>query len=256
VSTDDAPPLAAHGVGMRFGEREALRDVSFAVAAGELLAIIGPNGAGKTTLIDAITGFVSSTGECRLGEQNLTGRSARRRANAGMSRSFQSLELFSDLTVAENVAVATERGHAARWLTDLFWPGKLRLSPIAREVLRQFELLDLADNKPDTISFGRRKTVAIARSVASAPSVLLLDEPAAGLDDHEAAELAELIRHLAKDWGIAVLLVEHKIDMIMSLSDRVTVLERGSVLTSGTPAEVQAHPAVLDAYLGAPQHAA
>jgi sulfate-transporting ATPase len=248
--------LEVRGMTVRFGGVTAVKEVDLSVRPGEIHGLIGPNGAGKTTLIDAITGFVSSSGDCRLGEQNLTGRSARRRANAGMSRSFQSLELFTDLTVAENVAVATERGHGARWLTDLFWPGKLRLSPIAREVLRQFDLLDLADSLPDTISFGRRKTVAIARSVASAPSVLLLDEPAAGLDDHEAAELAELIRHLAKDWGIAVLLVEHKIDMIMSLSDRVTVLERGSVLMSGTPAEVQAHPAVLDAYLGAPQHAA
>ncbi len=247
--------LQVQGMTVTFGGVTAVRNVDLTVLPGEVHGLIGPNGAGKTTLIDAITGFVGSQGGCRLGEQNLTGRSARRRANAGVSRSFQSLELFTDLTIAENVAVATERGHARRWLTDLLWPGRLTLSPVAREVLRQFELLDLADRKPDTISFGRRKTVAIARAVAAAPSVLLLDEPAAGLDDHEADELAALIRRLAKDWGIAVLLVEHKIDMIMSLSDRVTVLERGAVLTSGTPAEVQSHPGVLDAYLGVRQHA-
>ena len=108
----------------------------------------------------------------------------------------------------------------------------------------------MLDNSPESISFGRRKVVAIARAVASAPSVLLLDEPAAGLDDHEAGELADLIRELAREWGIGILLVEHKIDMVMSISDRVTVLQAGRVLTSGTPAEVGKNPLVVEAYLG------
>jgi sulfate-transporting ATPase len=114
----------------------------------------------------------------------------------------------------------------------------------------QLELGDIAARRTDEIPFGRRKEVAIARAIAGAPSVLLLDEPAAGLDDHEASELAELIRRLAHERGIAVLLVEHKIDMIMSISDRVSVLVGGSILTSGTPDEVRSDPAVLDAYLG------
>ena len=120
---------------------------------------------------------------------------------AGISRSFQSLELFDDLTVLENLAVACDRGGIGRYLTDLVHPGQVHLSPAALETLRQFELVDFAQRKPKEVSFGRRKTVAIARAVASAPSVLLLDEPAAGLDDHEAAELSQLIRRLGRRLG-------------------------------------------------------
>ncbi|WP_375476557.1 ATP-binding cassette domain-containing protein [uncultured Jatrophihabitans sp.] len=242
--------LQVEDMSVSFGGVQAVRGVSLTVRPGEIHGLIGPNGAGKTTLVDAITGFVRASGSCRVGDRELSRASARRRAQAGMARSFQSLELFSDLTVAENVAVATEGSQWWRWLTDLVWPGRLRLTPVATEALRQFNLLGHVDAKPGSISFGQRKTVAIARSVAAAPSVLLLDEPAAGLDDREADELAELIRHLAKNWGIAILLIEHKIDMIMSLSDRVTVLDRGAVLTSGAPDEVRTHPEVLDAYLG------
>jgi sulfate-transporting ATPase len=138
-------------------------------------------------------------------------------------------------------------------LVDLVHPGKAALSAAASEAMHQFELGDIADNKPDSISFGRQKTVAIARAVATAPSVLLLDEPAAGLDDHEATELAQLIRTLSDDWGIGVLLVEHKIDMIMAISDHVTVLDGGRVLTAGTPDAVGRNPLVHAAYLGDPE---
>jgi sulfate-transporting ATPase len=242
--------LEIRGLSVSFGGVAAVRDVDISVRPGEIHGLIGPNGAGKTTLVDAVTGFVQSTGECKLGDTDISAWSARRRALTGLGRSFQSLELFSDLTVAENIAVATERGQRSRWLTDLIWPGRIQLSGVAIEVLRQFELLELADSKPDTLSFGLRRTVAIARAVATVPSVLLLDEPAAGLGDREAEELAELIRHLARSWGIGVLLVEHRIDMIMALCDRVTVLDRGTVLTSGTPDEVRKHASVIDAYLG------
>jgi len=137
-------------------------------------------------------------------------------------------------------------------MTDLVHPGRVHLNPAAIEALRQFDLTGCASRKPQEVSFGKRKTVAIARAVASAPSILLLDEPAAGLDDHETAELAQLIRTLADKWGIGVLLVEHKIDLIMTTSDRVTVLANGSVLKSGTPAEVGNDPEVHSAYLGSP----
>jgi sulfate-transporting ATPase len=175
---------------------------------------------------------------------------ARGRAGAGVSRSFQSLELFNDLTVLENLAVASDRGRRRRYLTDLVWPGRPNLSAAALEAVRQFELSGLIDAKPDSISFGQRKTVAIARAIAASPVVLLLDEPAAGLDDYEAAELARLIRVVADEWRIGVLLVEHKVDMVMSISDRVTVLESGRVLACGSPQEVMASDAVIEAYLG------
>ena len=244
--------LSVENVSVSFGGVHAVREVSIDVRPGEVHGLIGPNGAGKTTLIDAITGFARASGTVRLGGTDISRWPARRRASAGLSRSFQSLELFTDLTIRENLAVAAERGSGLRYLIDLVHPGPVRLTDAALEALHEFELEGLIDRRPSEVSFGPRKTVAIARSIASAPSVLLLDEPAAGLDDHEADELAGLIRGLADSWGIAVLLVEHKVDLIMSISDRVTVLDNGGVLASGTPGEIRSDSAVIDAYLGQP----
>lgn len=244
--------LAVQNVSVSFGGVHAVREVSLDVRPGEVHGLIGANGAGKTTLIDAITGFVRASGAVRLGDAEISRWPVRRRASAGLSRSFQSLELFTDLTIRENLAVAGESGAGLRYLTDLVHPGPIKLTDTALEALHQFELEGLIDQRPSEVSFGRRKTVAIARSIASAPSVLLLDEPAAGLDDHEADELARLIRGLADSWGIAVLLVEHRVDLIMSISDRVTVLDNGSVLASGTPGEIRSNSTVIDAYLGSP----
>jgi sulfate-transporting ATPase len=249
-----ARALRVEDLSVAFGGVQALSDVSLEVRPGEVHGLIGPNGAGKTTFIDAVTGFVrTSSGLVDIGNHAIGGWNIHRRSRLGLARSFQSLELFGDLSIEENLAVACEPRVAHRYVTDLFRPGRLRLTPAAREAVRRFELEGILGLKPGSISFGQRKVVAIARSMASAPSVLLLDEPAAGLDDHEAAELAALISELARDWGVAVLLVEHKIEMVMSISDRVTVLANGRVLTSGTPEEVRQDPAVIDAYLGSPQ---
>ncbi len=247
-----ARSLELEGVSVAFGGVRAVREVSLSVHPGEVHGLIGPNGAGKTTLIDAVTGFARlSGGSVRLGGEEMRRWSARRRALAGVSRSFQSLELFDDLTVEENLAVASQPRGAWPYLTDLLRPGRIRLSPAGRAMVRGFQLEGLLQTTPAAVSFGQRKVVAIARAVACAPSTLLLDEPAAGLDDTEAAELATLIRRLADEWGIGILLVEHKVDLIMSVSDRITVMEAGRVLATGTPDEVQQHPEVRDAYLGA-----
>ena len=244
--------LRVEGVSVAFGGVHAVSEVSIEVRPGEVHGLIGPNGAGKTTLIDAITGFARpSAGAVRLGEDDVSRWSPRRRAEHGLSRSFQSLELFDDLTVEENLAVACERQRPWRGFADLVAPGKISLSAAARHAVHRFELEAALSTQPTQISFGQRKIVAIARAVASAPSTLLLDEPAAGLGDVEAQELAALIRQLAEEWGIGVLLVEHKVDMIMATCDRITVMESGRLLATGTPQEIQSHPEVLDAYLGA-----
>src|SRR5882757_1130304 len=244
-------PLRVRDLSVAFGGVQALSRVSLDVAPGEVHGLIGPNGAGKTTLIDAVTGFVQARqGVVQIGDVPIHGWSARRRARQGLARSFQSLELFSDLTVEENLAVACDTSSSWKYVTDLFRPGRIRLTGAAQEAIRQFDLNRLRHLKPQSISFGERKVVAIARAIAGAPSVLLLDEPAAGLDDAEADELAALIRVLARDWGIGILLVEHKIDMVMAVSDRVTVLNNGVVLASGRPDEVRSDPAVVRAYLG------
>jgi ABC-type branched-subunit amino acid transport system ATPase component/branched-subunit amino acid ABC-type transport system permease component len=244
--------LRVDGLTVTFGGVTAVDGASLTVVPGEVAGLIGPNGAGKTTLIDAVTGFVHpSGGDIRLNDVSIRGWSARRRAVGGLARSFQSVELFAGLTVRENLAVACESARGRlQFLSDLVRPGRIRLSPAALQAVEDFGLVGDLDRPAESLSFGRRRLVAIARAVAAQPSVLLLDEPAAGLDDMETAELSVLVRSLAHDWGIAVLLVEHNLDMVLQLCDRVTVMVTGSVLYSGTPADVRNHPDVLAAYIG------
>jgi ABC-type branched-subunit amino acid transport system ATPase component/branched-subunit amino acid ABC-type transport system permease component len=244
--------LRADRLRVTFGGVTAVADASLTVPPGEVTGLIGPNGAGKTTFIDAVTGFVRpSGGDILLNDVSIRGWKARRRAAGGLARSFQSVELFAGLTVRENLAVACESGGSPlRYLSDLVRPGRVRLSAAALQAVEDFGLAADLDRRAESLSFGQRRLVAIARAVAAEPSVLLLDEPAAGLDEAETAELSVLVRSLARDWGIAVLLVEHNLDMVLQLCDRVTVMVTGSVLYSGTPSDVRNHPDVLEAYIG------
>jgi ABC-type branched-subunit amino acid transport system ATPase component len=255
ASTQRAEPtsLRVTDLSVSFGGVHAVQHVDLEVRPGEIHGLIGPNGAGKTTVIDAITGFVRPrTGTVHIGDTDITNWAAHRRPRAGVSRSFQSLELFEDLTILENLAVASEQPGTSRFATDLVRPGTATLSRAAVEAIDEFELTDILQAKPAEISFGVRKTVAIARAIAASPAVLLLDEPAAGLDDHEASELATLIQRVAHEWGIGVLLVDHKVDMITRVSDRITVLEYGKVIATGATRTVVDDPAVITAYLGEP----
>nr|BFE61873.1 branched-chain amino acid ABC transporter permease/ATP-binding protein [Dactylosporangium thailandense] len=250
---DRRPSRTLHVSGLRvqFGGVVAVDDVSLELVPGEVHGLIGPNGAGKTTVIDALTGFVRpARGTIRLDDVSIAPWSARRRARAGMARSFQSLELFADLSVRENLAVACDDDGARRYVSDLVVPGRIRLTPPALAAIREFRLSDDLDRKPGELAFGKRRLVAIARAVAADPRVLLLDEPAAGLSDEEARELGTLIRTLARDWDMSILLVEHNVDLVLSTCDRVTVLEAGAVLARGTPQEVARDPRVVSAYLG------
>ncbi len=244
--------LEVRDIGVRFGGTVALEDVSLTVHPGQVLGLIGPNGAGKTTLIDAATGLTRVTGEILLDGSPVTRWSARRRARAGIGRSFQSLELFESMTVRENLRTASDRHDPLAYLGDLVWPRRTALAPQAIAAIHEFGLEGDLDRKPDELPYGRRRLVAIARAVAAGPSVLLLDEPAAGLDDAETAELGRLLRRLADEWGLAVLLVEHDVSLVLGVCDRVTVLDNGRHLASGTPDEISADPAVRAAYLGEP----
>jgi sulfate-transporting ATPase len=248
----DAATLEVRGLSVRFGGVHAVADVSLELRAGEVLGLIGPNGAGKTTLIDAITGFVRARGEVCLNGVSIERWSARRRACAGMGRSFQSLELFESLSVRENLRVASERRDPGAYVSDLVWPQRAPLTAAAVLALREFGLEPDLDRRPEELPYGRRRLVAIARAVAARPSVLLLDEPAAGLDDEESAELGRLIRRLADEWGLAVLLVEHDVGLVMRVSDRVVVLDEGRQLAEGPPEEIRRDRAVIAAYLGEP----
>jgi sulfate-transporting ATPase len=221
------------------------------VAVGEVVGLIGPNGAGKSTTIDAITGNVSlAEGHIMLDDIRVDHWGREKRARAGIGRSFQSLELFDDLTVLENILAACDSRDQLAYVTDLVKPGHPALTDAARTVVLEFDLGDDLHTTVDELNYGKRRRLAIARAVAGSPSILLLDEPAAGLDEDQARRLGELVRRLASDWGMGVLLVEHNVDMVLRSCDRVYALDFGALLGSGTPAEIRSNPAVIESYLG------
>jgi sulfate-transporting ATPase len=242
--------LSVRGLSVRFGSVVAVDDVTLDLRDGEVLGVIGPNGAGKTTLVDAITGYVASTGAVELDGRTISSLPAHQRSRAGITRSFQSLELFEELSVGENLMVASERNDAWDGLRVLFWPGRPVLDAAAAAVVQEFDLADKLDAAPASLSYAQRRLLGISRAVARHPRVLLLDEPAAGLDDSDRAELETLLRRLASTWKIAVLLIEHDVELVMSVSDRVIALEFGKIIAQGAPDVVRRDPEVVRAYLG------
>ncbi|WP_067899364.1 branched-chain amino acid ABC transporter permease/ATP-binding protein [Nocardia vaccinii] len=243
--------LVVRDISVMYGRVAACKDVSLEVEPGTIVGLIGPNGAGKTTLIDAITGFVTPTsGSIRMEGEDLTRRSAMQRSRRGLTRSFQSLELFEDMTVRENMQAASDKRDRIAGLTDLVYPKKPELSDAAKAVLTEFRLTKFMDRRVDSLSYGERRLLSVARAVATGPSVILLDECAAGLTSVESAELATVVRSLADEWGIGVLVVEHDMNFVMSVCDRVVVLEFGEVIADGTPDVVREDNRVKAAYLG------
>lgn len=243
--------LEVEGLSVNYGAVRAVDNVSFTLRSGEILGVIGPNGAGKTTLIDALTGFAPiGAGTIRLDGNEIGKLGVRQRADLGIGRTFQSLELFEDLSVYENILAACEERNAAVWLKDVVHPGKPRLTDAALTAVKDLALEPVLPRMPSEISYGMRHLVAIARAIAAKPRVLFLDEPAAGLDERERAEVVEIIRRLARDWNIAVLLIEHDVALVLSVSDRMLALDVGAEVASGAPEEVRTHPAVIASYLG------
>jgi sulfate-transporting ATPase len=247
--------LAVSGLTQRFGGFTALEDVSLHVGPGEVVGLLGPNGAGKTTLIDCVAGNNRLTAGAvtweRGGEPlDISRWAPYRRARAGLSRSFQSLELFDDLTVRENLLAAADPRDRLAYVTDLVVPGHPPLPTAVVAAVEELSLAPVLDRRAEDLSYGQRRLVAIARAVACSPSVLLLDEPAAGLDETESAELGRLVRRLADEWGMGVLLIEHDVTLVLETADRVVVLDFGHKIAEGTPAEVRNDAAVRKAYLG------
>lgn len=235
---------------VRYGGVVAVDSISIEVRPGEVVGLIGPNGAGKTSLMDAVSGFARCQGRVLLDDQRLDKWPAHRRAAAGVVRSFQGLELFPELTVLENLQVPHDRQGGLGTVAELVRPAKTVLPPVTQAAITDFGLAPILHRRPDEISYGQRRLVAIARAVAAQPSVLLLDEPVAGLSEHEANEFAHLVRGLADSWGMAVLVIEHDMGFVMSICDRITVIDFGKFVCTGTPAEVRASPAAIAAYLG------
>ena len=248
------PALEVRGLGVTYGGIAAVSDVSLEVAPGELVGLIGPNGAGKTTTIDAITGFVPSRGSVRVAGADLTGSSPHRRVRAGLARTWQAVELFEDLTVAEHLRVAAPSSGLRDLLADLVRPRRDVRSggrDLDRRILESLELAGVADVVVADLPHGTQKLVGVARALATDPTVLLLDEPAAGLDADEGREFGGRLRGLAAE-GLSIVLVDHDVELVMSICDRVVVLDFGSVIASGTPELIRADRRVQEAYLGAP----
>ncbi len=251
-----AMEVRVHDVAVHFGGVTAVDGVSFEVRTGRVLGLIGSNGAGKSTVIDAVTGFTKpDRGQVFLDDEDATGQAPHKWARAGVSRSFQSLELFEDLTVAENLRAAADERSPAAYMP---WFGRRRTresDDLIAEAVRGLELEDQVHQPVSELSYGTRRLVAIARAMATEPSLLLLDEPAAGLSEAESSELARMIKRLVDDRGVGVLLVEHDMHFIGSLCDEIVVLEYGAVIARGTPTEVMSDPAVIASYLGSPDDA-
>lgn len=243
-------PLTVESVGVAFGAVRAVDGVDLHVAPGEVVGVVGANGAGKTTLIDAITGFVRSTGTVRLGDDDLSAASAHSRARAGVGRSWQSLELIEDLSVLDNLRTASDTGRWWSVLTDLVRPGRGRPTAAMLRAIDALQLGEHLGDMPHELSTGKRKLVALARAIAAEPSVLLLDEPCSGLDNHEREEVGDVIKALAQQWGMGVLLVEHDVHLVRRVSDRIVALDFGRVIAESAPDAVLSDPAVMAAFLG------
>jgi ABC-type branched-subunit amino acid transport system ATPase component/branched-subunit amino acid ABC-type transport system permease component len=246
--------LSVNEVTVQFGGVTALSRVSLGVGPGEIVGLIGPNGAGKTTFIDVVTGYVpAASGTIRLDEVDISRWSTTRIARHGLTRSFQSVELFDDMTVVDNLRAASEGRQLSVYASDLVWPRAEPLTSTTSAAIREFDLERSLNQLPAELSYGQRRLVGIARAVATDASILLLDEPVAGLDDHEKVEVGNLIRRLADQWGMGILLIEHDVELVLRLCDRVHVLNFGEELAVGTPQEVRNNPAVVEAYLGGPR---
>jgi sulfate-transporting ATPase len=248
---DHPKTLRVEDLSVRYGGALALANLTLEVRPGEVVGLIGPNGSGKTTAIDSITGFVTlAGGTITLGGARINHWSPERRARAGLSRSFQSLELFDDLTVLENIQAACDPRDLRAYVTDLVIPGRGRLTARARAAISDFGLEEHLGTQARYLGYAHRRLLAVARAVAAGGSVLLLDEPAAGLGDVETAGLSASIRRLAATSGVGVLLIEHNVDMVLRTCDRVIALDFGVVIGEGPPNVIRADPAVVAAYLG------
>ncbi len=237
--------LEVRGANVRFGGHTAVRDVDLDVEAGQITGLIGPNGAGKTTTFNVITGLQEVVrGRVLLDGRDLTDTKAHVRARAGIARTFQRLEVFGSLTARENVLTAAEIRRS--------WSHDRKTDPEreADQLLERVGLRKVADERVDAMPTGLSRLVELARALATRPKVLLLDEPASGLDETESESFASLLLELAEE-GMAILMVEHDMELVMKVCEWIHVLDYGAMLAVGPPEEIQSNPAVLDAYLGA-----
>ncbi|HEY6512765.1 MAG TPA: ABC transporter ATP-binding protein [Burkholderiaceae bacterium] len=249
--------LSARDLSLRFGGVVAVNNVSFEVRRGEVFTLIGPNGAGKTSVFNLISRiYDATTGEITFEGQRINGLPPHRIAELGIARTFQNIELFENASVLQNLLIGHHVHQGSGFVANLFFtPSARRAEREARlQAERVIDLLDLQHHRDSLVHglpYGVRKVVEVARALCMGPKLLLLDEPSSGLNVEETEDMAWWIRDIRKELGITVLMVEHDMSLVSRVSDRVLAMNQGEVLALGTPAEVQAHPGVIEAYLGA-----
>ncbi|WP_207946613.1 ABC transporter ATP-binding protein [Actinomadura sp. 7K507] len=243
----------ARGLTVRYGGVVANDDIDLRVRPGSVVGLIGPNGAGKTTLVDAVTGFTPAEGEITLNGQSLTGMPPHKRKAGGLARTWQSAELFGNLTVEENLLVSARKVGFASLVRDVF--GRAGAGRSADRALETVGLTDARGSLARDLTLGQQKLVGVARALAGRCDLLLLDEPAAGLDSNESREFGARVREIAKS-GPGVLLIDHDMSLVLNVCDVVYVMEFGKVIFTGTPAEARVDASVAAAYLGSPMEEA